>query len=133
MAISDPIADLLTRIRNAIRAQHRFLDVPWSRMNESIVDILKGLGFIEQYLVKRTPAGRGTVRVFLKYRHGLRPVIRGLKRVSKPGLRRYVRSAEIPSYFGGYGESIISTSKGVMSGREAREKRVGGELLCLVW
>lgn len=133
MAICDPVADFLTRIRNALRAEHRYVDVDWSKMRESIVEILKKEGFVENYLVKKESSSRGKIRLFLKYSHGRVPVIHGIKRVSKPGLRRYVSCGEIPSFFGGMGVSIVSTSKGVMSGKDATDKQCGGELVCLVW
>jgi len=130
---SDPIADFLTRIRNATRAQHRYVDCDWSRMKQNIADILKSHGFIESYLVKLDNKQRGTMRVFLKYTDGRQPVIQGIKRVSKPGLRQYVGHQDIPRFYGGLGLSILSTSKGVMAGFDAMTKQVGGELLCLVW
>lgn len=132
-AISDPIADFLTRIRNATQARHRYVDVDWSRMKQNIADILKSKGFIESYLVKHENKQRGTMRLFLKYTEGRYPVIKGIKRVSKPGLRRYVGHQDIPRFYGGFGVSIISTSKGLMAGYDAMTNKVGGELLCLVW
>jgi small subunit ribosomal protein S8 len=130
--ISDPIADFLTRIRNATKAQHRYVDVSWSRMKQNIAEILKSHGFIESYLVKHDKQ-RGTMRLFLKYNEGRQPVIQGIQRVSKPGLRRYVGHEDIPRFYGGLGLSILSTSSGVMAGFDAMTKKVGGELLCLVW
>jgi small subunit ribosomal protein S8 len=132
-ATSDPIADFLTRIRNATKAQHRYVDIDWSRMKQNIADILKSHGFIESYLVKLDNKQRGTMRIFLKYTDGRQPVIQGIKRVSKPGLRQYVGHQDIPRFYGGLGLSILSTSKGVMAGFDAMTKQVGGELLCLVW
>jgi len=131
--ISDPIADFLTRIRNATRAQHRYVDVSWSGIKQNIAEILKSHGFIESYLVKHDNKQRGTMRIFLKYTEGRQPVIQGIKRVSKPGLRRYVGHQDIPRFYGGLGLSIVSTSSGVMAGFDAMTKKVGGELLCLVW
>jgi small subunit ribosomal protein S8 len=131
-AISDPVADFLTRIRNASKAQHRYVDVSWSRLKQNLAEILKNLGFVENYLIK-LENGRGTIRLFLKYVEGRQPVIQGLKRVSKPGLRRYVGHDDIPRYYGGLGTSILSTSQGVISGYEANKRKIGGELLCLVW
>lgn len=127
---SDPIADLLTRIRNALKAQHRFVDLANSRLNQYIVAILKDQGFIESYLVKEEER---EIRAFLKYAEGRQPVINGLKRISKPGLRRYVGYKAIPKVCGGLGISIVSTSKGVLAGHEAHKQKVGGELLCYVW
>lgn len=133
MAVSDPLADFLTRIRNAIKAQHRYVDVNWSKIKQTLAEILKNQGFIENFLVKIDERQRGTIRLFLKYTSGRRPVIQGLKRVSKPGLRKYVGHQEIPRFYGNMGVSIVSTSQGVMPGNEARQKGIGGELLCLVW
>lgn len=133
MAVSDPIADLLTRVRNSLKAEHRFVDVPWSKLKQNIAEILKSYGFVENYIVKQDDSSRGTIRIFLKYAEGRSPVIQGLKRVSKPGLRRYVGSEDIPTFYGGMGLSIVSTSQGVMAGLEAKKRRIGGELLCLVW
>lgn len=133
MAVSDPIADILTRIRNGLKAQHRYIDVSWSKMKQNIAEILKNKGFIENYLVKHDNKQRGTMRVFLKYADGRRPVIQGIKRVSKPGLRKYVGHADIPRFYGGLGVSILSTSQGVMGGNEAQQRNIGGEILCLVW
>lgn len=132
-ALSDPIADFLTRIRNATRAQHRYVDVSWSVMKQNIAEILKAYGFIDSFLVKQDDRKRGTMRVFLKYTDGRQPVIQGIQRVSKPGLRRYVGHKDIPHFYGGLGLSILSTSNGVMAGFDAMTKKVGGELLCLVW
>ncbi len=133
MAVSDPLADFLTRIRNGVGAQHRYVDVNWSKMKQALAEILKTQGFIENYLVKIDENNRGTIRIFLKYVGGRRPVIQGLKRVSKPGLRKYVASQDIPRFYGNMGLSIVSTSQGVMAGKEALQRGIGGELLCLVW
>ncbi len=129
---SDPIADLLTRIRNASAAKHLFLDVRQSKMLEAIVKILKDNGFVAHYLVKEENK-RKTMRIFLKYTAKREAVIHGLKRVSKPSLRKYITSQQIPTVLGGMGISIISTSKGVMDDKSAREHNVGGELLCQAW
>lgn len=131
--VSDPIADFLTRIRNATKAQHRYVDVEWSKIKQNIAEILKAQGFIENYLVKHESKERGMIRLFLKYTDGRQPVIRGIKRMSKPGLRRYVGHQDIPRFYGGLGLSILSTSKGVMAGFDAVTNKIGGELLCLVW
>ncbi len=133
MAVNDPLADFLTRIRNATKAQHRYVDVDWSKMKQNLAEILKSQGFIENYLVKVDERQRGTIRLFLKYINGRRPVIQGLKRVSKPGLRKYVGHQDIPRFYGNMGLSIVSTSQGVMPGIEAIKRGIGGELLCLVW
>lgn len=133
MAMSDPVADFLTRIRNASKAEKRFVDAPWSKMKESIAGILKEQGFVEDFLVKKDDNQRGTIRVFLKYRQNRTPVIQQMKRISRPGLRRYVKHDDIPTFYGGLGLSIVSTSKGVLAGIEAKKQKVGGELLCMVW
>lgn len=129
---SDPIADLLTRIRNASAAKHLYLDLAHSNVIEAIVKILKNNGFVAHFLVKEENKMK-TMRIFLKYSSKREPVITGLKRVSKPSLRKYVTSKKIPTVLGGMGISIISTSKGVVDGRTARDTNVGGELLCLAW
>ncbi len=133
MAISDPIADFLTRIRNALKAEHRYVDVPWSKIKQNIAEILKDQGFIESLLVKQDSKQRRTMRIFLKYGTGRLPVIQGLRRMSKPGLRRYVKHVDIPRFYGGMGLSIVSTSQGVLPGNEAMKRNIGGEILCLVW
>jgi len=129
MAFNDPIADLLTRIRNAMHAQRRFVDVDLSKMKKSIVQILKENGFIDHYLVDET---KKRMRIFLKYTKGRRSVLHGLKRISRPGLRRYVGYEHIPLE-GVFKLPILSTSHGVLDGRKAREMKVGGELLCYIW
>lgn len=131
-ALSDPIADFLNRISNSTKAKHRYVDISWSKMKQNIAEILKAKGFIDNFLVKHE-GPRGTIRIFLKYTDRRLPVIQGIKRVSKPGLRQYVGHQDIPRFYGGMGLSIISTSKGVMGGFEASSNKVGGELLCLVW
>ncbi|MDP1879933.1 MAG: 30S ribosomal protein S8 [Parachlamydiaceae bacterium] len=133
MAVNDPVADFLTRIRNSIEAQHRFVDIDWSKMKQTLAEILRDQGFIENFLVKVDENQRGTIRIFLKYTKTRRPVIQGLKRISKPGLRKYVKHDEIPSFYGNMGLSIVSTSQGVMPGKKAKEIGIGGEILCLVW
>lgn len=133
MTLSDPIADLLTRIRNACMAQHRYVDIKWSKIKQDIAEILKAQGFVDNILV-REEQGRGkTMRMFIRYGHGRKAVIQGLKRESKPGCRKYVHCIDIPKVLGGIGFPILSTSKGLMTGEEARQNNVGGELLCTVW
>jgi small subunit ribosomal protein S8 len=132
MNISDPIADLLTRIRNGSRAEKKFVDVPWSKMKESIVRLLVELGFIERYSVKSENT-IGMMRVFLKYSKGRESAIQGLTRVSKPGCRRYIGHDDIPFFYGGMGVSLISTSRGVLTDKEAKKAGVGGEHLLKVW
>ena len=129
--ISDPIADMLTRIRNAGQAGHRWADMPTSRLKVEVARILKESHFVFDYKV--LDDGRhGVLRVYLKYFEG-QPVIRHLQRVSRPGLRRYVGAEEVPRVRNGLGMAIISTSGGVMSDRTARAAGVGGELMALVW
>lgn len=131
---SDPIADMLTRIRNACRARHERVDVPESKVKVGIAEILKQEGFIEDYrsISGRTP-GQNVLEVKLRYDRGRTPIIEDLQRVSKPGLRKYVRSSEIPKVRNGLGVMILTTSKGLMTDREARAQGVGGEALCAVW
>jgi small subunit ribosomal protein S8 len=132
MSVSDPIADTLTRIRNAVMARHDTLLVPASQMKVHIARILKSEGFITQYEV----LGSGTkrqIKITLKYDEHSRPIIAGLERVSKPGLRVYVQAGEVPRVLGGLGIAIVSTSKGVMVGHQAWRQGIGGELLCKVW
>jgi small subunit ribosomal protein S8 len=129
---SDPIADLLTRIRNASKAKHLFMDVQHSKMLEAIVKILKTNGFVAHYLVKEENKHK-TMRIFLKYTANREAIINGLKRISKPSLRKYVSCQKIPHVLGGMGISILSTPKGVVDGKTAREQNLGGELLCLAW
>lgn len=132
MSCNDPIADLLTRIRNASMARHRFVDVQWSNMLQNIAQVLKNESFIEHFLV-REQDGKTEMRIFLRYSSTRQPLIRGLTRVSNSGRRRYIGYDEIPRVFNGLGISILSTSKGVLVGSEARNRKVGGELLCYVW
>ena len=131
MTISDPIADMLTRIRNAVLARHEFTLVPSSRMKLSIAKILREEGFIRDYEVLKGQQQR-VIKIYLKYTEK-EPVICGLKRVSKPGLRIYVQRKEIPRVYGGTGIAIISTPKGVMIGQQAWRQGLGGEMLCYVW
>jgi small subunit ribosomal protein S8 len=133
MSMTDPVADMLTRIRNACGSKHRRVDMPASKMKVEIARILKESNFIQDYRQLETEEGRKILRVVLKYAHGGQPVIRELKRVSAPGLRKYVGVAEIPRVRNGLGMAILSTSRGLMSDRQARQARTGGELLCLVW
>ncbi len=132
MTISDPIADMLTRMRNAIMVRHDFVLVPASRMKLSIARILKEEGFISDYEVLRGKPHR-TIKIHLKYSDKNQPVLSGMERVSKPGLRVYVQRKEIPRVYGSIGIAIISTPKGVMTGQRARRQGFGGELLCSVW
>lgn len=132
MSLSDPISDMLNRIRNASEAGLKTTDISHSRMKAEIAVILKREGYVRDVSVE----GQGrekVVRVVLKYDASRKPTIRGLRRISKPGLRRYVGFDQIPQVLGGMGVSILSTPAGIMSDNEARGKRVGGELLCQVW
>ena len=129
---NDLVADFLTRVRNASSAKLRFADVRWSKLVEDVAEVLKEASFIEHILV-RNEGVPATMRVFLKYGAKRKAIIRGLRRVSSSGCRRYVSCDKIPSVMNGLGVAIVSTSRGVMSGRNAHEKRVGGELLCYVW
>ena len=133
MLMNDPIGDMLTRIRNACGAKHRRVDMPGSKVKVEIDRILKDNNFIQDFRTLEEESGRKTLRVVLKYAQGGQPVIRELKRVSTPGLRKYVAVTEIPRVRNGLGMAILSTSKGVMSDRQARQSRTGGELLALVW
>lgn len=134
MPVTDPISDMLTRIRNAVQVRHEAVDVPASRMRGELLKLMQGEGFIRGFeAVERTPKKPQSFHVSLNYYEDNEPVIQGLKRVSTPGLRVYVGKNEIPRYFGGLGVSFMSTPKGVMTGREARRTGVGGELLFYVW
>ena len=133
MSMTDPIADMLTRIRKACGAKHRRVDMPASKVKTEIARILKDNNFIQDYRMLETEEGRPLLRVVLKYAQGGQPVIRELKRVSSPGLRKYVGVKEIPRVRNGLGRAILSTSQGLMSDRQARQSRTGGELLALVW
>ncbi len=132
MTISDPIADMLTRIRNAVTVRHDSVLMPASRIKVSIAKILKEEGFINDYEVIRGKPHR-VIKIHLKYSDKKEPVLSGLERVSKSGLRVYVHRKEIPRVYGGLGIAIVSTSKGVMTGQQARRQGIGGELLCYVW
>jgi small subunit ribosomal protein S8 len=129
---SDPIADLLTRIRNASRAEHEKVDIPASKLKVRVAEILKDEGFIKNFRVLDDPK-QGTLRVYLKYGPGNEKVISGLVRVSTPGRRVYVTHDKIPSILGGMGVTLVSTSRGVLTDRDARKERVGGEVLAYVW
>ena len=132
MSVTDPISDMLTRIRNAIMVRHDSVLIPASKMKLALTKILKEEGFVSGYEVLRGRPQR-MIKLYLRYDDKKQPFLTGLKRVSKPGLRVYVQSREIPRVYGGLGIAILSTSKGVMTGREAWRQRVGGELLCYLW
>ncbi len=129
---SDPIADLLTRIRNASRAEHEKVDIPSSKLKIRIAEILKDEGFIKNFRLL-DDGKQGTLRVYLKYGAGNEKMISGLVRVSTPGRRVYVGQDKIPSILGGMGVAVLSTSRGVFTDREARKQKVGGEVLAYVW
>ena len=132
MTVTDPISDLLTRMRNAMMARHKYMEIRWSKIKEGIVEILKEEGFVEDFFVK----GQGAevrMRVQLKYARDRKPVIQGLERVSRPGRRRYVEADKIRPVQGGMGICILTTSKGLMTGLKARRSKSGGEILCNVW
>ena len=132
MHITDPVADMLTRIRNANNAKHETVDVPASNMKKSIAQVLLDEGYIKAFQVI-DDGTQGTIRITLKYNAGKEKVISGLRRVSKPGLRVYVGADELPRVLRGLGIAIVSTSKGVMTDKKARELNVGGEVLAFVW
>ena len=132
MHITDPVADMLTRIRNANNAKHETVDVPASNMKKSIAQILLDEGYIKAFQVVEDGT-QGVIRITLKYNAGKEKVISGLRRVSKPGLRVYVGTDELPRVLRGLGIAIVSTSKGVMTDKKAREAHVGGEVLAFIW
>jgi len=132
MTTTDPIADMLTRIRNAVAARHEFVLVPASKMKTAIAKILKDEGFIRDFeLLRDNP--QGTLKIYLRYTGKKEPVLNGLRRVSRPGLRVYVQKREIPRVYGGLGIAILTTPRGVMTGQQAWRRRLGGEVLCYVW
>ena len=130
--MTDPISDYLTRVRNAIAAQHAEVEVPASRLKKEMSRILAEQGYINDYVVEPTRVGEA-IKIRLKYTDGRASVITGLKRVSRPGRRRYVTHEEIPRVMGGMGTAILSTSVGVMTGHEAKRRGVGGEVVAYVW
>jgi small subunit ribosomal protein S8 len=130
--MTDPIADMLTRIRNATRARHPRVDLPCSKLKIEIARLLKEEGYLSNFKVVEEE-GKKVLRVFLRYTSGRRSVITGVKRVSRPGSRRYVGKSRIRSVMGGMGVSILSTPRGLMTGGAARKEGVGGELLCEIW
>lgn len=132
MTMTDPIADMLTRIRNALLVRHPDVDVPSSKVKVSIAEILKSEGYISDYSISRQKT-QNWLRLQLHYRANQEPGITGLKRVSKPGLRIHVQKKDVPRAFGGVGISIVSTSRGIMTGRDAYRQGIGGELMAYVW
>lgn len=131
--MTDPIADMLTRIRNASRAKKRSVDIPASKFKAAVADALLRERFIRDYKVLEEEGNQGVLKVYLRYTKKGDAVIRGLKRISRPGLRRYVGAGEIPRVRSNYGTAIISTPKGVLTSKESRREHVGGEVVCEVW
>lgn len=130
--MTDPIADFLTRIRNGLAADHEYVDIPASKFKTQLARILKEQGYIEDFSLEPARVGQ-TLRVRLRYTEERAPVITGLERVSRPGRREYVPAQQVPKVFGGMGTAIMSTSKGVMTGHDARREGVGGEVIAYVW
>ncbi len=132
MSMTDPIADYLTRMRNAIKAKHTKVDIPYSRLKEDITKILLDYRYIQSYL-KIDDNKQGLLRIYLKYDEQEKSVINALQKVTRPGLKKYVRANEIPRVLNNLGIAILSTSKGVITDRQARQFGVGGEVLCYIW
>jgi len=132
MQITDAIADMLTRIRNANTARHESVDVPASKIKKAIADILVDEGYIKSYQIIED-GRQGIIRISLKYGPGKKKIIQGIRRVSKPGLRKYSTCEEMPSVLRGLGIAIVSTSKGIMTGKSAKKENIGGEILAFVW
>jgi small subunit ribosomal protein S8 len=132
MSMTDPIADMLTRIRNASSARHEKVVIPASGLKVRLAEVLRDEGYIKEF-VRHDDGTQGAITIMLKYDTDREPAISDIKRVSKPGLRRYVPTGSIPRVLNGMGIAILSTSKGVMVDREARKQKVGGELICTVW
>jgi small subunit ribosomal protein S8 len=134
MAVTDPIADYLTRIRNAQQAGHRIVDIPASKLKKSMTEILYNQGFILKYKFEGVEKGQDLIRIALKYDpKNKQPIIRELGRISRPGLRKYAKADEVPRIINGLGVCIVSTSHGLMTDKQAREQNLGGELLCYVY
>ncbi len=132
MVLTDPIADMLTRIRNANMAEKKIVQMPHSKMKSEIARLLKAEGFIKDYTMENDD-GKSVLNLFLKYTTDREPVIQGLRRISKPSCRKYASSEEVPRVLGGIGVALLSTSAGVMTDNEARQKKIGGEVLCYIW
>ncbi|MBS7311134.1 MAG: 30S ribosomal protein S8 [Treponema sp.] len=132
MSASDPVADMLTKIRNAAQARHEKVDIPVSKLKLEIVKILKTEGYIKNFK-KVQEDNKSVIRIFLKYDEANAPVIHGLEKISKPGRRVYSSYKDLPRVYNGYGTVIVSTSSGVTTGKKAAEKQVGGELVCTIW
>jgi len=134
MSMTDPIADLLTRIRNAVRVKHKTVDVPASKMKVAVLDTIKREGYISDFqVVESEKPGHGIIRVYLKYSHFGESVIQVIRRVSKPGRRVYGGADKLKPVLRGIGIAVVSTPKGVMSDRECRKEHIGGEVLCTIW
>lgn len=132
MGMTDPIADMLTRIRNGMRAEKKWVDVPASKLKVELARILAEEHFIEKYHFVENNR-QGEIRIFIKYDQDENPIIRGIQRVSKPGLRKYSQADKLPRVQNGLGIAVLSTSKGVMTDRDARKRGVGGEVICYIW
>ncbi|MEE9367638.1 MAG: 30S ribosomal protein S8 [Pontiella sp.] len=132
MVLTDPIADMLTRIRNANMAEKKVVQMPHSKIKSEIARLLKADGFIKDYTMENDE-GKSVLKLFLKYTNDREPVIQGLRRISKPSCRKYVNAEEVPRVLGGIGIALLSTSSGLMTDNEARTNNVGGEVLCYVW
>jgi len=133
MAVTDPIADYLTRIRNAQMAGHRMVEIPASNLKKNITEILYDLGYILKYKFEPTPNNQGVIKIAIKYNNQKDPVIKMLKRVSRPGLRNYSKVAELPRVINGLGSAIVSTSKGILTDKQARKENIGGEVLFFIY
>jgi small subunit ribosomal protein S8 len=134
MAVTDPVADYLTRIRNAQMARHRMVEIPASNLKKRITEILYSQGYILKYKFDDADNKQGVIKIALKYKKDTRePVIRKMKRVSRPGLRQYVKATELPRVINGLGVAVVSTSKGVITDKEARKENVGGEVLFTIY
>ena len=133
MSMTDPVADLLTRIRNACQEKHEKVEIPASRLKANIVRVLKDEGYIKNFRLVKTDDGFVNIKVYLKYDDKGESVIHGIRRVSKPGVRKYAGVDSIPKVLGGVGTSILSTSKGILANQKAAQNKVGGEILCEVW
>ena len=133
MVLTDPIADMLTRIRNANMAEKKVVQMPHSKMKSEIARLLKSEGFIKDYTMEKNEDGKSVLNLFLKYTIEREPIIQGLRRISKSSCHKYVAAGEVPRVLGGIGVAILSTSSGVMTDNEARKQNVGGEVLCYIW
>ncbi|NLA92240.1 MAG: 30S ribosomal protein S8 [Spirochaetales bacterium] len=133
MAISDPVADMLTKIRNASMAKHEKVEVTTSKLKLQIVKILKNEGYIKNFKKVVNKNGINSIRIFLKYDENQMPVLHGITRISTPGRRVYSGYRDLPRVYNGYGVVVVSTSSGVITGKKARENKVGGELICSIW